>query len=408
MIPFEWFHDHCLNELLPRWYEAAVTASGFFRVNLDRDWTPLEDHKIGTLVSQARLLYVFSVGFRLTQDSAYRDAVEAGARFLLAHFTDLVYDGYYWACDEDGNVLDHTKQAYGHAFVVFGLCHAFQITQETAFLEAALQVYALLRTRFRDAYGGLIGRMTRDWREENKPSEFLPRSQNPMMHTFEAFLALAKVLEHQPTTVTPEAVMQEAQAIAEFLFLRRGEAHAVPLFELYTKDWSLAAEEENRFYSIGHQFEWAFLLSHGVECGLPTSLLSIGQRCLKVGLSVGYEATAGTRGAIRAFANSQAQITREDLVYWDHAEALRALMHYIVRRSEIVDTQELRLAFEKTLEFVRGNFLDPAYGGWYASLDADATPVAMRKGSVWKLDYHQIALCDEALRLAPNAQEDIS
>jgi mannose-6-phosphate isomerase len=405
LIPFEWFRDHFLNELLPRWYEAAVTDSGFFHVNLDRDWTPLENNKIGTLVSQARLLYVFSVGFRLTHDPSYRDAVEAGARFLLAHFTDPVHGGYYWACDEEGQVLDDTKQAYGHAFVLFGLCHAFQITQEAVFLEAALDVYDLMRTRFRDPYGGLIGRMTRDWREEDGPSEFLPRSQNPMMHTFEAFLALAKVLEHQSAAVTSEAVLQEAQAIAEFLFLRRGEANAVPLFELYTKDWSLAAEEEGRFFSIGHQFEWAFLLSYGVECGLPTSFLSIGQRCLKVGLEVGYEAE---RGAVRAFADSQGQITREDLVYWDHAEALRALMHYVVRRSEIMDAPDLLLAFEKILEFVKGNFLDPTYGGWYASLDADATPVAMRKGSVWKLDYHQTALCDEALRLASDSQEVIS
>ncbi len=380
-----------------------MTDSGFFHVNLDRDWTRIEDNKVGTLVSQARLLYVFSVGFRLTQDPAYRDAVEAGARYLLTHFTDAVRGGYYWSCDAKGEVLDDTKQAYGHAFVLFGLCHAFRVTQSPAFLEAALEVYALLRTRFRDAHGGMIGRMTRDWREEDGASGFLPRSQNPMMHTFEALLALSNTLAGFGTSasITSEAVLQEAQAIATFLFLRRGEANAVPLFELYAKDWSLA-EEEGRFFSIGHQFEWAFLLSYGVECGLPASWLSIGQRCLEVGLEVGYEVE---RGAIRAFADYQGQITREDLVYWDHAEALRALLHYIVRRSETVDTRNLLSTFDKTLEFVRVNFLDPAYGGWYASLDADAVSTAMRKGSVWKLDYHQTALCDEALRLAPDFQE---
>ncbi len=388
-IPFLWFQQHLVDGLLPRWHAAAVTNSGFFYVNLDRDWSRLPEN-VGTLVSQARSLYVFSVGYMLTRKPAYRKAVEVGARFLLAHFADIEHGGYVWACDSEGEILDATKDAYGHAFALLGLVYAYRILGDPALREAAWRVFDLVRANFRDAQGGLVWKLERDW---SPLDDVQPRSQNPMMHTFESFVAFAEVLDEtgvEDGPLTSRDVLAEAEAIAQFLFLRRSEAEAVPLLEVYAPDWTLL-DADARFFSIGHQFEWAFLLSYAVERGLPERFLELGRRCLDVGLRYGCEA----RGAIRAFANPEGQITRENLTYWDHTEALRALMHFVVRRGESRYLEPLR----RILVFTQAHVLDTEHGGWYASLDATGAPLSMGKGSVWKVDYHPTALCLEAIRL---------
>ena len=86
-IPFSWFRVHLANDLLPSWYKVSVTENGFFHANLDREWNRTDDTN-GTLVSQCRLIYVFSVGFEITGESKYKKALQDGANFLLDYFYD--------------------------------------------------------------------------------------------------------------------------------------------------------------------------------------------------------------------------------------------------------------------------------------------------------------------------------
>ena len=99
-----WFKDHLLDEILPKWLK-AVTDEGLFLPHFDRKWQPLH-RNFGTLVSQCRLLYNFSQGYALTGDTRYLNAVEAGSQFLLDHFRDNTYGGWYWSCGLNGEVQD--------------------------------------------------------------------------------------------------------------------------------------------------------------------------------------------------------------------------------------------------------------------------------------------------------------
>jgi mannose/cellobiose epimerase-like protein (N-acyl-D-glucosamine 2-epimerase family) len=55
--------------------------------------------------------------------------------------------------------------------------------------------------------------------------------------------------------------------------------------------------------------------------------------------------------------------------------------------------------FERTMAFCRANLIDPEFGGWYLDRSLD-------KGSEWKVDYHVVGLCEEAIRLAGLLEED--
>ena len=179
---FAWFKGHVLG-LLAKWL-GAVTDEGMFLPHFDRRWKRREEGE-GTLVSQSRLLYNFARGFELTGEEAYLDAVEQGARFLLDRFRDDEHGGWFWSCARDGSVLDRKKDCYGHAFVIFGLSHAARATGDEDLKRAALETWDVLKTRFRDGHGGFARSMSRDFSRADEA-----RSQNPIMHLFEALLAL--------------------------------------------------------------------------------------------------------------------------------------------------------------------------------------------------------------------------
>lgn len=117
-----WFRDHLTTDILPHWLRCPVTDAGLYLPCLDRRWQPVAC-PFATLVSQSRLLYVLSQGYRLTGSGEYRVAVTRGAACLLEQFRDDQYGGWYQTVTRDGTV---TADAKGNEWKVdyhaTGLC----------------------------------------------------------------------------------------------------------------------------------------------------------------------------------------------------------------------------------------------------------------------------------------------
>jgi mannose/cellobiose epimerase-like protein (N-acyl-D-glucosamine 2-epimerase family) len=180
--------------------------------------------------------------------------------------------------------------------------------------------------------------------------------------------------------------------IVEFLFPNQCGKTSFVLQEFYTKNWQPYFFDQSGPISIGHHFEWAFLLSTGVEKGLPVSYLNIAEHLLETALDYGFNQKTG---AIFSYMNDSKQLTDSNLYWWDFSEALRTMMHFIVLRNR----NDLITHFNKIFDFVETYFIDPDYSGWYTKLDSKFNPDDTSKGSLGKLDYHQTALCLEAIRL---------
>lgn len=374
-----WFKEHLTHDILPHWLRSAVTDTGLFVPNLDRTWSRVGD-EIGTLVSQSRLLYTFSKGYELTGEEKYLEAVERGARFLLDHFRDPLYGGWLWSCNSQGQITDTQKNSYGHAFAIFGLSHAYQITGDDALKEAALDIWRILKSKFRDDYGGFAFTMARDFRSLDAF-----KSQNPIMHLCEALLALSDV-------EGLGAIREEAEEVAAFVFTHLFRTDDGCLPEVYTVDWKELPEAQTGRIDVGHAFEWAYLLSHGVEKGLPARYLSIGERLLDYGLKVGYDME---QGSIYSPATPDGRITSKRKGWWEQCELIRTLMHFAIVR----DRTDLWRLFQQSVGFVQRDFIDPEYGGWYTFREPGIDPTAQDKGSVWKVDYHVVGMGMEAVRL---------
>ena len=75
-------------------------------------------------------------------------------------------------------------------------------------------------------------------------------------------------------------------------------------------------------------------------------------------------------------------------------EAARTLLHFARLRGR-TDLYDL---FEGTMVFCLESMVDDVYGGWYIGAEG-AKGRESDKGSHWKVDYHAVALCVEAMRL---------
>jgi len=337
-----------------KWYEASFRRDGFMRPFVDRRWRP-EPRQYATLVSQARLVYVMSVGFEQTGEARFREAAEKGARFLLDRFKADDDEGWYWRVDGEGRERSRSKRrdAYGRAFAIFALAHAYTATREVAFANEA-----------RD-----LARRLPLWAEIDSHPSALDTSA--VLHTLEALLALHEA--------SPDpAVRERAQAVLGFAFV-----------ELYDADAHLVPEAIDSGgrprgpVDIGHQLEWAYLASEAARTGVSSGYVEHGHRLIDHAIRAGYDAADGG-----VFDEPGA---RGEKGWWQQAELLRAALRYARHHGRA----DLWPRIHQTLGFVRANLLDASFGGWFRS--AAAAREGGRKGDAWKVGYHVVGLYREAL-----------
>jgi len=378
---FNWFREYLINDILPRWLTHAQTENGLFFAHFGRTWER-QHRDICTLVSQTRLLYNFSVGYQLTGQAEYLEAINRGADALLHCFRDSEQDGWCWSCDLNEETLDFHKDLYGHAFVIFGLAHAAKVTEREDLKQAAFDTWEIVRSRFRDARGGYVGKLTRSF----EPAPHTP-SQNPVMHLFEALLML-------DTLDDSGHVRQDGEEVAEFVLnrLRRKSDGILP--ELFDANWRELSADNGGRIDIGHAFEWAYLLSRAVEYDWPQDYLNPAERFLEYGLALGFDPTDG---GIISPVMPDGTIASPLKGWWEQCEAIRALLHFGVVREHVQAWEPL----ERIIAFAQKHFVDEKYGGWFmrplvATVEHQAR---FDKGSEWKVDYHVVGMCAEAIRL---------
>jgi len=401
-VDFKWFKEHLCSEILPNWLQ-ATTDEGIFLPHFDRMWTP-GGKGYGTLVSQSRLIYNFSRGYELTGSEDYFRAVENGTKFLLENFWDNENGGWYWSCSRNGEILDKSKDLYGHAFAIFGLSHAYATLGDEEIKEAAIETWDVINNHFADKQGGYVQGLSTDFTHEVEDI----KSQNPIMHLFEALISFSNLCK-------PESLVEEAEKIARFVteHLVRSSNGILP--ELFTLDWKELPEDRGGRIDTGHALEWSYLLSWAVESGFSYEYLTHATNFLEYGLRFGYDFENGGIFSPVSPTGNQLAIRKG---WWQQCELIRSLMHFAVIRGR----EDLWEVLSQSLNYIKEYFVDHEYGGWFQIVEARsgtdvkeeesewkvsprlshlfprASFIATDKGSEWKVDYHIVGMCVEANR----------
>ena len=379
-IDGQWYRRNLEDAHLSHWLRALPTANGFFNTAVDRKWQPIEPQP-GDLVGQTRAIYVMAIGYELTGNPKYLNQVKLGSDFLVKAFHDPLYGGWYTAVDPDGKMKIGNKRLYGHAFVILALAHAYHATKDQRYLEVALQTWQEIQLRFADGTGGYRSALSRDF-----STSMGGNSQNPIMHLFEALLAL-----HQASgsPLARDGAISIANFVA-YTLLQGLEDGTARIPEFYDANWKALDQAHGGYIDIGHQFEWAYLFSAGTEAGLSPIYAGVAERLINYASNNGYDSISG--GAFTSI-SPDGKINRSK-GYWQQAEALRAFMHHATIRGR----SDLWGRVNQMTEFIQAELLDREDGGWFGAAREEC-----RKGRCPDRQpdgYHMTALHYEAIRLA--------
>jgi mannose-6-phosphate isomerase len=352
-IDAAWHRKALLDGVLSHWLAVAPAPSGLFRVKVSRDWRPqLDDPPRLELTMQGRLVYSMITGYEISKDRRYLDAATRGADFLLAHFHDPLQGGFYNVVDEGGRVIADRKRAYGQAAALLALAQMARITGEKRYKDAALMAWQEIAQGLLDAQGGLVEVTTRDFKPESPE-----RTQNPVMHMFEALLALVEA------TDDPQARIA-ARAMGDFVInkLMQGRPDgSASIPEWYDSEWKpLPTREKGAYTDLGHQFEWVHLLQTGSRLGISPVYDAVADRLLQYALQNGYDEIDG--GAFnRIYPDGSVE---RDKGYWEQAECLHALLS----AASLSERRELWRRYDQTLALIQQQLIDNKNGGWHAAV----------------------------------------
>lgn len=382
----EWHRRALVEGHLSRWLAVAPSDNGILHVTASRTWQTGPE-KTADLTSQSRLVYVLLSGYEITGDRRYLDIARQGADFIVQKFHDPANGGFFQRVDASGHPVDSAKHTYGHAFAIFALAHAFRVTKDERYREAATAAWQMVNLKLRDGEGGFHREASSDFAPS--PSQ---RTQNPVMHLFEAMLAL-----HEATG-SPIA-LEGARSIGNFVTRRllRGTADGgAYIAEWYDAKWEpLRTKEEGGYIDLGHQFEWAYLLNAAAYQGVSGIYEAVAERVLNYAVKTGYDELAG--GTFRAV-YPDGTVAREK-GYWQQSECLRTLMRFAV----LYGKKDLWRRYEQTLELVKDEFIDTANGGWRLSAKSACERSAC--ADVQPDAYHMTAMHQEALALSKRSRQ---
>lgn len=351
-IDVAWHTSNLTLNVLPRWLELAPTPSGFTRTGFDRTWTPKADQP-GYLTEHARVVYALIIGYEFTRDKRYLAAADSAADFLLTRFRDPVHGGFFTRVAADGKVIYDGKNTYGHAFALLALSHMARVTGQARWRTAALAAWRDIDLWLRDGKGGFFKELPRDFSKTGAAATAL-RTQNPLMHLFEALLAL------HDATQDPVA-MKAAKGLGEFVVYRLlqgrpDDGASIP--EWYDSNWKpLTTKEKGAYTDIGHQFEWVHLLWAAEARGLTGIYALTAERLLNFAVKTGYDEVNG--GVYRVLYPDG--LVERDKFWWQQTEALRAFM----TSAALNKKNGMGRRYEQTLKLVQEQFIDTTNGGWH-------------------------------------------
>lgn len=110
---------HLRDELLPFWLSHGVDQEyGGYLTYLDCNGNPTGE-SVKTLICQTRMIYTYSSAHRAGFGGGRcLEIARQGVDFLINHFWDEEFWGWYWTTERDGKPLNPSKLTYGHSFAV--------------------------------------------------------------------------------------------------------------------------------------------------------------------------------------------------------------------------------------------------------------------------------------------------
>lgn len=336
----------------PLWAGAGIHESGASWEALDFDGNPVPDDAVRVRV-QARQAYVFSLAHTFGWRPEFaRSRVES----LLGHL--LVGcrrpDGLFGKTYSlgSGRLIDDTYLLYETAFALLALAEASGSLGDGAVRPEIDAILTALDDRAAHADGGYYEQGL----EQGRATDV--RLQNPHMHLFESFLALAEA-------GFDDLVGDRAERLYAFV-----QATFFDASQGIVQEKSPGSAADRATFEPGHSFEWVWLLWWWAERNGQAPSPFAGDLYDRALASLAADGTACMQASVDG---GQKDASRR---LWAQAEVLKAQLCRAMA-AEGTDREAAIARAAETCRGLRENWLEPAVaGGWHDHFDADGKLIA--------------------------------
>lgn len=348
---------------------------------------PCKDRPRETWIT-ARMLHVYSIGVMLGNEGADELALSA-LKGLIGELHDDKNGGWYAGINADGSIIPE-KQCYAHAFVILAATSAklAGIDGADELLKDALSVYDKY---FWDEKEGLAVD-TWDTGFETL-SDY--RGLNANMHSVEAFLAVADVLDRDDYRFRARRIIDRVAIWA------KEKEYRIP--EHFSKEWVPDFEcnkdkPDDCFKPYGatpgHGIEWARLITQWAVANFGDEdnmrpYIDIAKRLYDRAIVDAWDAD-GAPG-ICYTTDWEGEPVVHDRMHWTLAEAINtsAVLYRVSKMDGYTNAGRYAGDYERFMRYLDECVIDHERGSWFHQLDRDNHVI----GTVWpgKSDlYHAV------------------
>ncbi len=354
------FLKECQGTLLSFGHNFPSPGGGSYY--LGDDGIPWKERPRETWIT-SRMLHVYSMGCMLGHEGceALADAALEG---LIGELNDKENGGWYAGLTSDNKPLP-TKQCYAHAFVILAASSAMLARRPGAkeLLDEAIRIY--------DKYfwDEKLGLSVDTWNTEFTELDDY-RGINANMHTVEAFLAAADVLEDEKYRVRAGRITDTVIGWA------RDNDYRIP--EHFTSDWKPNLEcnsdkKDDPFKPYGatpgHGIEWARLI---VQWATSTESLTdekrqeyieVAEKLYNRAIEDGWNSD-GAPGICYTTGWDGVPIVH-DRMHWTLAEAINSSAVLF----RVTGDEKYAKDYAEFMEYLDNYVIDHVNGSWFHQLD---------------------------------------
>jgi len=380
-----------LNEILGYWlrYSPDPVNGGFYG-KIDNDNQVYIDAPRG-IVLYSRILWTFAAAFNHSNKPVYLAMAEKAYMYIVDHFADKEYGGFYWSVDQKGQVHDDRKQIYGLAFCVYGLSEFYKASKKQPVLDAAILLYRQVEQHaFDGKRKGYHEAFKREWKPIddiglNPKYAHAEKTMNTHLHLLEAYTCLYTVWRNA-------GLRGQIENLLEVFAHHIVDDDTTHLNLFFDQDWNV----KSNLVSFGHDIEAAWLLQQAAETiRHPGWIMTMKSLAVKIAdaAAEGLDADGGMKHELEdgKWAN--------DKHWWPQAEAMVGFYNaYQVSGDERWLKKSIR-----SWQFVNQCIKDSEHGEWFWGVHADHSIMEGEdKAGFWKCPYHNGRACLELIRrIAP-------
>ncbi len=403
--------------LLPFWLERSPDRGhGGFLTYFDRQGRPTGE-TTKTFLMQIRILYTMASAHRAGYGGGQCAVLARRASsYLLHHFWDDEFGGWFWIADRDGRPTYTGKIGYGHSFALYAFSEYYLATGDVHGRRAAEQTYSVICENMVDTlHGGYFEILQRNWQPEGSGASGGDRkSLDVHMHLMEA---LTTFYEMTGNPTHRRRLLESIDIILQRM-LRPKTRTGYMQFSLdftplpailFTVGWGRDAKPEDgvarplELTSYGHNVELVWLLLHAADilgqCREEYRSLTakICDHAVRFGLDTEY-------GGVFVEGPDHAPPTVTEKQFWQQAEMLIGMLDAYL----LLGDEKFWKAFVNVYDFVFRKFVDMEGGGeWYERLDREGNPLDDSLAHGWKISYHTVRSMIESVERLKKVEAQI-